>query len=98
MHAFYTLFTTIYVNAGPNLFMTESSLHAVSYSNSILSTFTRQQQQRRQHKSSLVDICGVHLPVVVSADSPHADATDWLRVEQAAIIWVNQGQHAILKH
>lgn len=40
----------------------------------------------------------VGLPVVVSADSPHADAADWLRVEQAAIVWVDQGQHAILKH
>lgn len=38
------------------------------------------------------------LPVVVSADSPHTDAADWLRVEQAAIVRVDQGQHAILEH
>lgn len=35
---------------------------------------------------------------MVSADTPDADAADWLRVQQAAIIWVNQGQHAVLKH
>lgn len=44
------------------------------------------------------DFCDVHLPVVVSADAPDTDATDWLGVEQAAIVWVNQGQHAVLKH
>lgn len=44
------------------------------------------------------NVCHVNLPVMVSADTPDADATDWLRMEQAAIIWVNQGQHAILKH
>lgn len=39
-----------------------------------------------------------HRPVVVSANTPHTDAADGLRVEQAVIVGVNQVQHAILKH
>lgn len=42
--------------------------------------------------------CIVRLPVVVSSNTPDTDAADWLRVQQATIIWVNQGQHAVLKH
>ena len=37
------------------------------------------------------DICKVLLPVMVSSDAPDTDAADWLRVKQAAIIWINQG-------
>lgn len=37
------------------------------------------------------NVCHVNLPVMVSADTPDSDATDWLRMEQATIIWVNQG-------
>lgn len=54
----------------------------------------KQQQQNWFHYK----VFHVNLPVMVSADTPDSDATDWLRMEQAAIVWVNQGQHAILKH
>lgn len=43
-------------------------------------------------------VCDIQIPVMVSADSPDTDAADWLRVKQASVIWVNQGQHAILEH
>lgn len=35
---------------------------------------------------------------MVSANPPHTDAADGLRVEQAVVVRVNQVQHAILKH
>ena len=37
------------------------------------------------------------LPVMVPSHAPDTDAADWLRVEQAAVLRVNQGQHAILE-
>lgn len=46
----------------------------------------------------IIFVTGAHRPVVVSADAPHADAADGLRVEQAVIVWVDQVQHAILEH
>ena len=45
-----------------------------------------------------LDNCDVHLPVVVPAHAPDTNANDWLRVEQAVIIRVNERQHAVLKH
>ena len=45
------------------------------------------------------NICSLlgQLPVMVPSHAPDTDAADWLRVEQAAVFRVNQGQHAILE-
>lgn len=54
--------------------------------------------QSNNNKRQEANIDNRNLPVMVSANAPHPDAADWLRVEQAAIIWVDQSQHTVLKH
>lgn len=40
----------------------------------------------------------VLIPVMVTSHSPHTNAANWLRVKQTVVLWVNQGQHSVLKH
>lgn len=58
----------------------------VAHSKRVRSTGLAKQQEWFRY-----NVCHVNLPVMVSADTPDSDATDWLRMEQATIIWVNQG-------